>query len=279
MDIIELKSLLKEIKLNEWAVPDEFEPGEFVLSLVPYLASIDAELRDGLVYEMISQWIIDGILCPDDIAQLANVLTGEEYLFYNIGEADTPSVFKRSFSMLLLAPILLYHRENGVFTIQQVMGIKEKVIRFAIQEKDVRGYVNPGGWAHTVAHTADIIDELFQCEELYRTDMLELLDAVSTLILKSPEGYRDGEDDRLSYAVGSLIKRGILSDVELIAWLETFSNPEVVFSRLETWHRANNVKAFLKSLYFRVAVLDQAQGLAEYIKNKLFKLMKIELEG
>ena len=109
------------------------------------------------------------------------------------------------------------------------------------------------GWAHSIAHAADAVDDLVQCPELTKSDLQQVLEVLRDVICVSDFGYIYGEEERVVTPVIAAIKRAELSDSEIIQWIEEFG--EITLS-ISTWPEKmlirTNVKNFLQSLYFRL---------------------------
>ena len=132
-------------------------------------------------------------------------------MLYNIGEKNTDSVFRRSFSILLLPLILITHRSQPFLTAPEIQQIKEKLLYFLGNEKDLRGFVSEKGWAHSIAHAADALDDLAQCSELSKINLAEILEAIRNVICVKDTGYIHGEDERIGWYNENCVKReGVL---------------------------------------------------------------------
>jgi len=183
---------------------------------------------------------------------------GEQHLFFGIGERDSDSVFTRSFSSLAIALAFCLHEKNPFLTVADVHGIKETMLRYINQERDCRGYAVGKGWAHAVAHAADALYNMVCCEVdgtfcFDRIELLEILKAVKTLILCRDCVYTAEEDERLVFVVKAVCANKILTNDDLMAWIDSF-NP----TDNEWWNgtvpndyylHVNRIN-FLRSLYF-----------------------------
>lgn len=90
-----LKETLKEIKNNDFKVPNDLDAFELALKMMEYVGDSDPELRDMLIYEILSKWIEDGAFTFKQLKELLNISLDENHLFYKIGEEETDSVFTR----------------------------------------------------------------------------------------------------------------------------------------------------------------------------------------
>ncbi len=134
--------------------------------MAAHIGSPDPELRDDLIYDIFAHWIEADLLDAGQLKQLLDVSLDGSHLFYRIGESGTDSVFTRTFSALVIALIVDAHRRHAFLTSGELHRVKDEIEDYLCRERDVRGYVDGKGWAHAVAHAADMLAELAQCPEL-----------------------------------------------------------------------------------------------------------------
>jgi hypothetical protein len=274
----ELKALLKEIAANEYAPPEGIDLQELAFEMNEHLGSADAELRDELIYTTFIKWIMrqkrfDG----DGLRKILNQISDDEHMFYKIGEANTDSVFRRSFSVLLWPPILIRDREEPFLSSAEVTDLKAKMIRFLIEEQDHRGFVPGKGWAHAAAHAADALDDLVQCPQLQAADLGELLQAALAAIAFAAMPHLYEEDERMVTAVLAALRRGLLSNDQIQVWLGGLAAKAKEPAAAGSSFVHFNVKAFLRSLYFRASrsadvahlapMAEAALGEIDHFKN------------
>jgi hypothetical protein len=183
-------------------------------------------------------------------------------------------VFRRSFSVLLLPLFfLITHRSQPFLTPVEINQVKEKLLLYLRHEKDRRGFVKGKGWAHTIAHAADALDDLAQCAELNETDLREILEAVRSVISVQDTGYIHGEDERIVTPVTAIIKRYLISDVELEQWIRSFADTVLtIHSMPQEIIIRTNVKNFLQSLFFRLQWEKMADRHKATIYQTLYKI-------
>lgn len=254
MNETELKEKLMAAAHNLYRpLPDDDLPA-LLEAMLLYIGTTDSMLRDDLIYSNFNQWILKHrLLNTDQLRELAYKAISDEHIFYHIGETECDGVFRRSFSMLLLPLILISHRDQPYLSPSEVAQIKESLLRYGREEKDYRGFVNGKGWAHAVAHYADALDDLAQAVELNAPDLREILSVVSGLVCRQDEAYGCGEEERLSTAVLSVLRRQLLSNAELAEWIQGYVDKlEVVTEHPAKLILRSNLKDFLQSLYFRV---------------------------
>lgn len=257
-------------------------PGHCVadLSLVPdmlaNIGSTDPVLRDDLIYETFALWIEGDQFSPGQLKQLMDTCLDDSHVFYCIGAREDNSVFTRTFSLLVVALIIGAHRRNPFLTAAYLREVKEKMVRYMTAEKDVRGYVEVKGWAHSAAHASDVLGELALCRELSdKQDMLDILNVIREKVVINSHVYLTREDERMARAAVKVLGRKILDDQAIATWLERFGEIRKIDRHPEDDYLRNNVKLFLRSLYFQLLPdCGQAQTRAS-IEVVLQKLSKV----
>ena len=263
------KQFLRSIAENNYEIPAEIDSFALALALVANLASTDDELRDELSYMFLASGIIDRHkLTVQQVEEILRLILDQDHLFYQIGEAGTDSVFMRSFSSLIVAGIIYTDNRDPSLPAQNVHIAKDALLRYAHAEKDWRGYVEGKGWAHTMAHLADALDECAQHQSMSVEDRQEILQALSELI-KLPEPLYHEEDMRLAAVAYHIIACKQVSDEFLASWVASCyveRNSDVA-----VWMSASNAKNFLRSLYFLLFWDNMALNVIEQISDVLQK--------
>lgn len=262
----ELKERLHAIIGDEFKVPEKVDAFEMTLAMMEYLGDSDSELRDDLVYSVLSRWVINGVFNKEQLKQILATIFDDKHLFYKIGEKDTNSVFMRAFSVLIVASLVYRHREDSFLGYEELIAIKNKVIKYMEDEKDVRGYVIEGGWAHTAAHSSDALDELCLCKEFGREELLEILKAIKFKVSIDYHAYICYEDERLAYATNSLISRNLLTEEELSEWIKSFAEYDKQTTFPNHFYFISNIRNYLNSLYYR-------------LRNNQYKIIKEAISG
>ena len=260
----DLKQQLKQIKNNDYDISYIADVDGLIADMLKFIGHTDAELRDGLIYSTFSALVEKGAF---SIAQMKHILftcLGEQYLFFGIGEKDTDSVFTRAFSSLPISVALWFNQNEDAFlTSQELIDIKATILRYISQEKDARGYVEGKGWAHAIAHIADVLGHLAEASETVDADdfcfgregLLEILAAVKALVCNKDCVYTAEEDERLAVPVMDVIYREVLTNEEILSWIASFDMEDTgwKFSSLpDSFRQYVNCKSFMRSLYFKL---------------------------
>ncbi|QTD40065.1 DUF2785 domain-containing protein [Sporosarcina sp. Te-1] len=248
--------------------------GQLIGQMLEEIGSIDPVLRDEQIYRLIITLLTEHLIENEVMENLAIELISDRRLFWSIGEMDTDSVFTRSFSALWLAGLLAIDRETSYLeeTVRHV--VMERSATYLQQERDVRGFVEEKGWAHSIAHGADLAAVIAGHPLAEKRLIPVLLQGVSDSFWKGPV-YTDDEDERLVAVIMALVKRGYPEEV-LVEWIEQ------VFDRLELertrkgysrslFQARTNTLQFMKTLYFALKMNHQAPGLQQVVAHVIQK--------
>jgi hypothetical protein len=271
----ELKALLSKIQDDDYRIGEGRDYFLLTMEMAAHIGSPDPELRDDLVYDILANWITADHLDSGQLKQLLDVCLDGSHLFYRIGESETDSVFTRSFSALAIALIIEAHRRHAFLSRDELRPARDRIEDYLLRERDLRGYVDGKGWAHAVAHGADMLDELARCSGLSEPeDLMRILSVIKTLAETNYYACIHEEDERLVTAVISVLDRKILADQAIIGWLESFPDTRKIGKYPDDLYLRANVKSFLRSLYLRLSKLDDNASLLVPLKEKLGKISR-----
>lgn len=254
-----LKEQLRWSAEHDYEVPPGQDAWELTLAMMAQLGSTDAELRDNLIYTTIAHWS-DGVLGTEHLRQLRLITLDAKHLFCGIGDQDADTVFMRSFSLLVLAVVLDQHRTRPFLSSNEIAETLSLIITYLQQEKDLRGFTGAYGWAHTIAHSADVLDELAECTEMTADNLQSILQAITALISTANVVFTDEEDERLAVAVLSVVRQGVLPEATIATWLHELVTINTANTHKDRAQRINS-KHLLRSLYFQSVYKNQARAL------------------
>ncbi|WMM23782.1 DUF2785 domain-containing protein [Tissierella sp. MB52-C2] len=270
-----LKKILKEIKEDNYRIPASLDTNEIIMEMMHEIGNTDAELRDKLIYSVMYHWIMNNEIATDKLKELLAISMDDNHLFFKIGEINTDSVFTRSFSILLIPLILINNRQLKFLSENDIKEIYIKVVDYFIKEKDLRGYVKGQGWAHSVAHAADALDDLAICSEIGHEELLYMLDIIKDKVCINNYVYINEEDERLVTAIISIFNRKLIKNEEFCEWIKGFNELQRTGIYPEDDNLLINVKNLLRSLYFRLIRLDNTEILTEQIEDTLIKISNL----
>ena len=104
------------------------------------LGSTDPDLRDGVAYPMLATWIERGVY-DDLLAGLGDGMAAG--LTIGLGQNGTDTVFRRSFSALILAECIDRDNRAALVPPTKVLEWGDRVTTWFVRERDTRGFV-PG---------------------------------------------------------------------------------------------------------------------------------------
>jgi hypothetical protein len=267
-----LKEKLVKIENNNYLLENGESYFELGLEMMDNIGALSPMLRDELIYGTLFHLISKGRFTFEQLKDLLNISLGSSHLFYKLGDKDEDAVFKRTFSVLIIALIINEHRKENFLSEKVLYEVKDKLIEYMLNERDVRGYVEVKGWAHSAAHTADALDELVQCICFNKTDLIDILNSIKVKVCIEYYVYVDEESERMVTVVENSFNRKILSNLEIIEWLQGFTLENSNYNHMDKFHLMLNIKGFLRSLYFRLLEREDSNFIIEEIKKILKKL-------
>ena len=245
-----------DIRDYKYTVPEGHSVAELTEELFSYIGSPDADLRDAISYETFANWLDKRQYTPQQIR--AYIMRLVINLQSGLGEHDTDSVFLRAFSALFLAEVIHNDNKRVILERDEIFSIYDKALAYLAEEQDPRGYIDGKGWAHALAHSADLLSVLVSNRFLTRVELEQILTAIADKITAPIEWiYAHGEDDRLVRVIIAANQRQLLDEFFIKQWLNSFVAP-----RKHNWkgsfesppkHAAFfNTRNFLRSLYLQV---------------------------
>ena len=243
-------------------------------SLFVHLGSPDGMLRDQLIYGTLCRWIIEDNVIPIEVLRDWFRISLDERLDQGIERASSDDVFTRAFTTLLLA--LIVHRDatDRFLSEADIDYALRRLKTYLARESDTRGYVQGKGWAHSIAHAADAMDELVSHPSVSNEHFLDVFDVLVATIMRSTV-YTHDEDERLLQRLFTMMSRGLdVAAVEsvVISLPSTLEKRKLEVTDEDYWQLVCNVKAWLKSFYIRLDIEEREPALQATIGDVLKRL-------
>jgi hypothetical protein len=278
MNAEQLKIELKELDFNKPEAVKSKDLGQLIRQMVMHIGSTDPILRDKLIYTSFYYLTKDGYLNHQQMTYLIQTCLDKNNLFLRIGSTNDDSVFTRAFSSLVVTLILDRDRKKRFLTEEMVNKAIESSILYLQREEDTRGYVEEKGWAHSIAHGADLLAEAVKHPIFNLSLASKCLNTIGGCILKET-AYLDEEDERLIYAVTALLEKG-MDEYLLKEWIANLSNKVTEIKSMTGFtpyfFRMNtNLNQFLKSLYFRLLFLN----IGIQTRQEIERILKAQIIG
>lgn len=217
------------------------------------LGDPDPHVRDELAFSTLATWISRGSY-DDLLPGLGDGMVSG--LGVGLGTVNTDSVFRRSFSALVLAVCIERDSEVRVVPDRKILEWGDRLMGWLLDERDQRGFVPGRGWAHTMAHGADALGALSGSPAVGEAELSVVLDVIADLLTRPQAPWSAGETDRLALAAVQVLQRDLLSLRTVESWLERLS-PAADPVRVEVGNPylvAGNVQGFLRGLYLLLAL-------------------------
>ena len=242
----------EQVAADGHRVPTEPPLTELTTELTSMLGDTDPYIRDDISLGTLTTWISEGVY--DDLLEgLGDGMAAG--LVIGLGTTSSDTVFRRSYSALVLAECI--KRDNAVrlMSPDTVLRWGDRVMSWLVRERDLRGFVPGKGWAHTVANGADALRALAVSEAIGRLELTVLLDVVADRLCE-PTDFRlsHGEDDRLAAATLAMIRRDILPMDVLDPWVARLVEVATVEPSADPSAVTRNVQSYLRSLHLQLAL-------------------------
>ena len=249
-----------QVQATGFEVPTDRPLDDLTAELTTMLGSTEAEVRDGTAYPALATWI-DGGVYDDLLAGLGDGMTVG--LSAGVGESGTDSVFRRSFSALILAECLERDTARHLLPGAKIMDWGDRIATWFLAEKDTRGYVPDKGWAHAIAHGADALGALGESPHLAGPELEVLLDVLAERVLQQPadEPLVAGETDRMVHAAMRILRRNTLGVDVLEPWVHRIggaANPFGKGGASDPFPATAAPQAFLRALFVHLSLAPEA---------------------
>ena len=250
-----------QVRSAEMAVPTDRPLADLTAELTTMLGSTDPVERDETAYAILATWVSEGVY-DDLLAALGDGMTMG--LLRGLGESGTDSVFRRSFSALVLAECIQRDNTMSLLPSDKILEWGDKVTGWLVRERDVRGFVAGHGWAHAVAHGADALGVLAESPRFGLNELTVLLDVIADRVLEhTPSPLCAGEPDRLARATMRLLRRRLVPLRMIEPWLAriTAAASAQVPSEDDPYLTTANPEAFLRALHLQIALAPEPIGI------------------
>ena len=209
----------KAIADDNFAVPAHESVGSLVLELADLAGETDPSLRDNCGYEILAAWVYrQNLLTSEQLETLRRKLLPA--MTFHIGESETDTVFRRSFSALYVSILAAQDLRKHFLSAAAFKETLDTALRCYAEEKDLRGYVPKNGWAHATAHVADLLKFLARNEQLSTDDQKRVVAGISQRCRTATSVYTWGEDARMAAALLSVVDRKDFDQSAFDGWFK-----------------------------------------------------------
>ncbi len=246
----------KQVVERGLEVPTDRPLDELTAELTRMLGSTDPDVRDGTAYPALGTWIDRGVY-DDLLTGLGDGMAAG--LEVGLGLPVSDSVFRRTFSVLVLATVIERDTSRELLPADTVLRWGDQIVGWYLRERDLRGWVEGKGWAHAVAHGADAITALARSRHLGAAELTVLLDVVADRVVADGPAMLAGEPDRMAAAVLAVLHRGLVPMSVVEPWLSRIAAnadpfaPSGADADDDPYRSTHNPQQLLRALYLQLA--------------------------
>ncbi len=243
------KPALQALKKNGFAVADPARRRELAQALVACLGDPDPELRDGIAFEALSQWMRADAFDAAQVGALRDRL-------YGLLDGPEGEGYARPFAALVLSEVARTDRIKPWMSAAERAAMVDKAAAYVEGVRDYRGYDDVQGWRHGVAHGADWLMQLALNPALDRAQADRILAAVvAQAVPASGHAYVFGEPERLARPVLFVAQRGLHSDAEWAAWFAALvpriGDAKQAYRNVAWLARRHDLTGLLQNIYLQ----------------------------
>ena len=245
-----------QVQAADFEVPADRPLDDLTAELTTMLGSTDPEVRDGTAFPALATWIERGVY-DDLLAGLGDGMVAG--LSVGLGESGTDTVFRRSFSALIVGACIERDNEQHLLPVGKILDWGDRVAVWFLTELDTRGFVPDKGWAHAVAHGADTLGALGDSPHLGAAEHEAILDVLAERLLRQPvdQPLAAGEPDRMAAATMQILRRDTLGTDVLEPWVHRIGVAANPFSGPvdhDPYAPTAAPQAFLRALFLQLSL-------------------------
>jgi len=245
----------KQVVASGLAVPQDRPLDDLTAELTRMLGDTDPEARDGTAYPTLATWVARGVY-DDLLSGLGDGMAAG--LGVGLGERDSDTIFRRSFSALVLDACIARDNQRPLVPGGKVLEWGDRIATWMLRERDLRGFVPGKGWAHAVAHGADALGTLALSPHVATPELTVILDVIADRVLLPVDRlFTNGEPDRLALATIQVLRRNAVPLRVLEPWIARLAAAAGALSSYDDrdpYLRGGNAESFLRALHLQLAL-------------------------
>lgn len=235
--------------------------------MLTFIGDPDSELRDSIICNLFYAGIPSGQVSIKQQQWLLNQILDKNLVMTGIDQDEGDLVFTRTFSLLVLALIVSEDSKLRFISEAQLKTIFKLANTYLRMEHDTRGYVIDKGWAHGIAHGADLLVSVLFHPSFSQAMIPGIHQTIETIVFRKTEPFIANEESRLGQVIVAQLTRYPESAELLITWLKEMgvrlSLAKGQSNNFETYQLERKLNQFIESLYFQT--VNQDQNLSEQL--------------
>jgi hypothetical protein len=199
-----------DVLANDFKVPSDRPVLELADELCAMLGSADPKVRDDTAFPVLAYWVSRGVL-DGCLGEFGDRLVGQF--------SDGP-IYERTFAAISLTWFVLRDAQTSELDSETVLRWLDAFSRWWRTESDLRPWDPELGWLHAPAHGADVLRAFGRSPRLGEAELAGLLSlAVDRLLADEGYLYGNNEDDRIAYALATVLVRPEVTVSEAVGWI------------------------------------------------------------
>jgi hypothetical protein len=251
-------SYWEQVVASGHSVPQDRPLDDLTAELTRMLGDTDPGARDGTAYPTLATWVARGVY-DDLLSGLGDGMAAG--LGVGLGEAESDSVFRRSFSALILGECIDRDNLRPLVPGGKILEWGDRLATWVLREHDIRGFVPGKGWAHAIAHGADALGVLANSPHVAANELTVVLDVIADrVLLPTDRLFSNGEPDRLAAATMEVLRRNVVSLRVVEPWIARLAASAYLTSERDSDDgrdphlTGGNAQAFLRALHLQLAL-------------------------
>lgn len=255
------KQALLDLAKHKFEIKNDAERHKLAMQLLHCLAIPNADIRDGVAFTGLSNWLRGNKLTIEMHRLMFTTLIEN----FGIETLDEHGVYQ-PFVALVLSELARADRKSPFLDAKQRQFLVTKSTTYMAEINDYRGFDEIVGWRHNVAHTADIFLQLALNPAITQGQLTDMLNAIGQQVLPTNvHFYTYGEPERLATAMLYILLQNMHSEQDWQNWLQRYITP----APLKNWQQAytsqqglaklHNARAFLSTVFASIADSNNEQ--------------------
>jgi hypothetical protein len=247
----DILKILSDTQKNNYDIKG-YDVKKVIDETLPFIGHHDPKVRDDLVYPVLAHLFHDHHLSETDFEHYLDLLISDDYLCYDLENKESYSVLKRSFTVLQLVIVCFVHRRDHIINEDKINQLLKRFLDYYKKESILTGYDPQVGWIHTIAHSADLFSQLVQVEHYKEKDILDIFEVIQDKMMNDHHDFICNEDERSVVAIKKALDLNRMNQEHVLSWLDGFIIKDKDMKYPNKMILENNIKRFLKSLYFSI---------------------------
>lgn len=251
---------------------------ELLTKMLANIGSPDSELRDLLICNLFYAGIPTGEISLRQQEWLLEEILDKNLVLTGIDQ-EGDLVFTRTFSLLVLSLIVTSDSHHHFLSDKQFRTVFKLANDYLRTEQDTRGYVDEKGWAHGIAHGADLLVSLVSHPSFTQQMIPTIQLTIEGVLLRKTDPFTANEEGRLSQVMVAQLAHYSESGHPLILWLndlkEKLKSTQKSLTNFEASQLERKLNQFSQALYFKLMVEQKQVS----VSQQILELIMLDYQG